>query len=74
MNNQIPITLRSRVNGITVEVCHGEIPEIFRQLWFGPIVEPKLPDTKGTDEEFQEFLWRYRCEYSPALNYILGEI
>ncbi len=71
MDSQIPITLRSRVNGITVEVCHGKIPEIFQQLRFDPITEPELPDTKGTDEEFQRFLHHYRDAYQWLNDYLL---
>ncbi len=63
MNNLLPVILRSNINGTTIEVCHGEIPDIFRWLYFDPITEPELPDTKGTDEEFQEFLHHYRNAY-----------
>ncbi len=60
MNNLSPVVVRSRVNGITLEVCHGEIPDVCRLLRFGPMVEPELPDTKVTDEEFQDWIFRYR--------------
>jgi hypothetical protein len=41
-------------------VCHNEIPDIFRQLRFDPIIEPELADAEGTDGEFQDFLYLYR--------------
>ncbi len=46
MNDLLPKTLRCRVDEITIEVCHGEIPEIFRQLYYNPITKFELPDTK----------------------------
>ena len=61
MNNLIPTTLRFRVNETTVEVCHGDIPDIFGQLQYDPIKELELPDTKVSDEEFQDWLSLYRC-------------
>lgn len=47
-------------NNLTVEICHGDIPDIFRQLWFGPLKEFKLPDTKVTEQTFQRWLDLYR--------------
>jgi hypothetical protein len=52
--------LRYNVNGITVEVCRGEIPDSFRLQNFGPIKKLELPDTKVSDEEFNNWLSRYR--------------
>ena len=56
MNNTIPIITRYRVNRIVVDVCHGEIPDIFRTSRFGPISKFELPDTKCTDQEFAKFI------------------
>lgn len=44
--------VQSKINGITIEVCHGEIPDEFRQLKFGTLKELELPDRKVTDEQF----------------------
>jgi hypothetical protein len=65
MNNQIPRVVRFKNNGITVEICHGEIPDVFRELWFSPVIEMELPDAKvsyeeGSDEDFQGWLRYYR--------------
>lgn len=68
MHDLLPKTLRCRIDGITLEVCHGEIPDIFRQLRYDPVTEFELPDTKvrNIDErgcfvdEFQEWLTLYR--------------
>lgn len=60
MNNPLPTIVRSHINSITLEICHGEIPDVCRLLRFDPITEPKLPDTKITDEEFQDWLSLYR--------------
>ncbi len=60
MNSPLPTVVRCRVNKITLEICHGNIPDIFRQLRFGSTIEFKLPDTKVTDEEFQKWLEFYR--------------
>ena len=60
MDNLLPTTLRYRFNGITFEICHGEIPDIFRQLRYDPVTEFELPDPKATDDEFQEWLTLYR--------------
>jgi len=62
MNDLIPRTLRCRVNETTIEVCHGEIPDIFRQSYYDPVTEFELPDAKetGTDEDFRDWLDSYR--------------
>ena len=62
MDDQLPIIIIGRFNGVLLESCHGPIPDVCRELWFSPLVEPKLPDTKGTDEEFEEWLDNYRKE------------
>lgn len=54
------ITIRDVIDGITIELSRGEIPDRFRTSRFGPITEFELPDTKGTDEEFNEFIDSYR--------------
>lgn len=73
MNNQLPVIVNYRVNGITLEVCHGKIPHIYHILKFGPIVEPELPDTKVTDEEFQDWLFLYRRAGPVAERQLLEE-
>jgi hypothetical protein len=72
MNHLLPTTIRYRVNGITREVCQGEIPDIFRQLQFDPVTELELPDTKATDDEFTAWLSIYRHS-SPFMMHILLE-
>lgn len=74
MDNLIPITLRCRFNGITLEVCHGKISDIFRQLRYGPVVEFELPDTKVTEEEFQHWLRLYRDAPSCFERKLLEEV
>lgn len=59
MNQPLSVA-KCRINGITLEVCYGEIPDIFRLLWFVPITEFELPDTKGSDEDFSNWLGLYR--------------
>lgn len=60
MDDLLPKTLRCRINGITLEVCHGEIPQIFQQLWFDPITEFELPKSRAPDKEFIAWLEIYR--------------
>ncbi len=61
MNNQFPtITKCINMDGMKIEVCHGEIPDVCRLLRFGPVTEFELPDAKATDEEFQDWLLLYR--------------
>lgn len=62
MNDQLPIIIKCRISHTAVEICHGPIPDICRELWFGPLYEPELPDTKVTDEEFKMWLNNYRTE------------
>ena len=67
---RFPTIMEYNNNGITIEVCHGEIPDIFRQhgfsvsphlrITFGSIKEFELPDKEGTDGEFQEWLIGYK--------------
>ena len=59
MNNPLHTVTQHIENGIILEVCYGKIPEIFRQLHFGPITEFELPDTKATNSEFQDWLIFY---------------
>ncbi len=80
MNDLIPKTLKYRVDGITIEVCHGEIPEIFRQLNYDPVTEFELPDTKNNEwqtgisnEEFEEWLDAYRFASSGFASFLLME-
>ncbi len=47
MNFQLPIIVKYNIKGITIEFCYGNIPDIFRELWFDPIKELELPDRKG---------------------------
>jgi len=60
MEEPVAIILRTKVSGITLDVCHGEIPDVFRQLWFSEITEPELPDAKVSDNEFNDWLSLYR--------------
>lgn len=73
MNEPIPVVAKCRINGILLEVCHGEISDIFRLLWFGPVTEFELPDTKRSDEEFRVWLEFYRPS-SSSLGKTLLEI
>ena len=72
-NDLLPTTLRCHVNVITIEVCHGEIPEIFIALRFDQISELELPDAKGTDGEFEEWLSIYRHASPMAQRRLLEE-
>lgn len=58
--NQPLVVARCRIKGITLEVCHGDIPDVFRLLWFGQTTELKLPDTKTKDDDFNNWLKLYR--------------
>ena len=60
MIDMLPAVVKYNVDGIAVEVCHGEIPDSFRLQNFGPITELELPDAKVSDEEFNDWLSRYR--------------
>ena len=73
MKDQLPTVVRCRVNEITLEICHGEIDDIFRKLWFGPIVHPELPDVKATDEEFENWRNRYALSSDFMADVLLEE-
>ncbi|RLC88995.1 MAG: hypothetical protein DRJ03_00095 [Chloroflexi bacterium] len=60
MDDLLPTVARCRVNGITLEVYHGEIPDVCRLLRFDPITEFELPDAKASDEDFEDWLALYR--------------
>lgn len=60
MNYQLPKTIKCLIDKTTIEVCHGEIPDVCRLLHFDLITEFELPDTKGSDEEFDVWLCLYR--------------
>ncbi len=60
MNDLLPTAARYRINGIALEVCHGEIPDVCRLLWFDKITEFELPDAKVSDEDFENWLALYR--------------
>lgn len=47
-------------DNLTVEICHGNIPDIFRQLRSGPLKEFELPDTKVPERKFHRWLDLYR--------------
>lgn len=54
-----PIVLKINLSGIEVEVCHGSIPNTFRESFFNPITEFELPDAKRSDEEFEDWIEFY---------------
>lgn len=60
MNSQYPAVIEYYVNGITLEICQGKIPDLFRQAYFGPITKFELPDTKVNNDEFDCWLSLYR--------------
>lgn len=60
MIRQNPIVIVCKTNGITIKICHGEISDEFRLHKFLPLTEFELPDAKGTDEEFNDWLNLYR--------------
>ncbi len=60
MTSEIPIITRCRIDDVLIDVCHGNIPDIFRKLWFDPLKEFELPDTKVTEKKFQRWLDLYR--------------
>jgi hypothetical protein len=53
----MPIMISSHTK---IEVCVGEIPDVFRVLWFDPITELEVPDVKGSYIGFELWLNRYR--------------
>jgi hypothetical protein len=73
MNSQLPVLAIGRQeNGITIEYCYGEIPDVFQELWFDPIKELELQDAKETNEDFQDWLSIYR-HATPNMGRILLE-
>lgn len=74
MNKPMILALaKCRVNGITLEVCQGEIPDVFRLLRFDPITELELPDTKASDVEFKAWIGLYRHSSILFGQALLGE-
>lgn len=73
MNDLLPTVVRYRINEITLEVCHGKIPDIFQALWFDPVTDLDLPDAKASDEEFQDWLGLYRHANSWFKSQLLEE-
>ncbi|MEE9574066.1 MAG: hypothetical protein V3W20_13510 [Candidatus Neomarinimicrobiota bacterium] len=60
MNNKPLFVGRYREKDITIEICSGTIPDVFRKLHFSPITNFELPDTKVNNEEFNCWLTLYR--------------
>lgn len=67
MRTQMPIVIRfwaNQTRAIPIDVCHGEIPDIFRTSMFEPTSEFELPDAKELDEQwdtgFERWLTVYR--------------
>lgn len=60
MKEQIPLVVRCNTNGVTLEICHGDIPDFWRLLTFNPITEFELPDTIASDKDFSDWLGLYR--------------
>jgi hypothetical protein len=54
-----PIVIRTNICGINIEVCHGIIPDIFREQLFEPVTDFELPDAKKSDEEFYDWIELY---------------
>lgn len=54
-----PIVLKVNLCGVDVEICHGEIPDIFRQVHFDQISDFELPDEKRSDDEFYDWIELY---------------
>lgn len=69
----MPTVVKCRSNDFILEVCHGEIPDICRLLWFGPITKFELPDTKVSYKEFNDWLKLYRRCYTQAARLLLEE-
>ena len=57
---ETPNVIRIQSKNLTLEVCHGPIPDVCRLLRFDGLKEPELPDTKGNDEEFEGWIGAYR--------------
>jgi hypothetical protein len=73
MMNDLPTIAKCNINGFIIEVCSGNIPDIFRLLRFGPLVEPELPDTKEVNQGgFLEWMDHYRHAH-PFSEYLLLE-
>lgn len=67
-----PLTvIGCNVDGVRLEYCNGPIPDRFG-LIHQKISELELPDTKVSDEEFEDFLSLYR-HASPWFAYQLLE-
>ena len=59
--NKSPLTIvKSRTIGFVAEFCFGNIPDIYRSLYFNQHTEHELPDAKCSDQEFQDWLSLYR--------------
>jgi hypothetical protein len=69
-----PIVLKTNISGIDLEVCHGEIIDMFRSFWFGPITKFELPDTQGTYYNFDHWLSMYRKARPNSARILLGLI
>lgn len=70
-----PIVIRfwgQNIDSIPIDVCHGEIPDIFRTSMFGPTTELELPDAKGSDKDFQHLLLIYRIAQPVFANIVIG--
>ena len=67
-----PTIVKYRLGDIKLEVCHGEIPDIFRRFWFSPVPDFELPDTKGTDYNFEHWLSMYRKARPNSARILLG--
>lgn len=64
--------LSKQMGCIPIDICHGEIPDIFRTSMFGPTSELELPDAKGPEDEFRHFLNVYRIAFPTMANIVLG--
>ena len=51
---------KGSIDGVTCEECRGRIPDKYRTDNFGPTTLLELPDAKMGDEEFCDWLDRYR--------------
>lgn len=71
MSKSMPIIIKYRSNDFVFEVCYGEIPDIYMLLWFEYITEFELPDTKESNEVFQDWICRYRKASDWVSNHML---
>ncbi len=68
---KLPVTLTHHSDGLRIESCHGEIPDLFRKMYLEDIITPQLQDTQSLSSEFANWLDIYREAGSWSEDYML---